>query len=99
MRVRSHCDHACFLLPPFDASRFATITNAMIIPINHPASTSSKNGALPPQLAKLSGGEVVLIELQGAFEVDGDRAGQSIGTLSFTNPVSHYLVAFAMQII
>ncbi|KII85100.1 hypothetical protein PLICRDRAFT_331314 [Plicaturopsis crispa FD-325 SS-3] len=57
----------------------------MIIPINIPASGSSTTPKLPPQLATLGNDEVVLIELQGALEVEcnapTDRDGQMVGKL------------------
>ncbi|TFK49393.1 hypothetical protein OE88DRAFT_1683280 [Heliocybe sulcata] len=54
----------------------------MIIPITLPRSSSSAP-SLPPALAKLGSSEVVLLELQGSLEVEGDRAGQAVGTLTF----------------
>ncbi|KAG6832784.1 hypothetical protein H0H92_009402 [Tricholoma furcatifolium] len=59
----------------------------MIIPINVASSSSSSNPKLPPNLAKISHDEVVLIELQGAFEVEcnhpSEREGKLIGKLNF----------------
>ncbi|TFK49386.1 hypothetical protein OE88DRAFT_422511 [Heliocybe sulcata] len=54
----------------------------MIIPITLPRPSSS-SPSLPRALAKLGSSEVVLIELQGSLEVEGDRAGQAVGTLTF----------------
>ncbi|TDL25684.1 hypothetical protein BD410DRAFT_716936 [Rickenella mellea] len=56
----------------------------MIIPINF-ASSSNSDARLPPQLARIGTDEVVLIELQGALQVEGDRAGQQVGKLHFAN--------------
>ncbi|KAG6835502.1 hypothetical protein H0H93_000764 [Arthromyces matolae] len=57
----------------------------MIIPIN--VASSSSNLKLPPGLAKISHDEVVLIELQGALEVDSnqpnERDGKLVGKLNF----------------
>ncbi|KAG6857423.1 hypothetical protein H0H87_004785 [Tephrocybe sp. NHM501043] len=73
----------------------------MIIPINV-ASTSS-NPKLPPGLAKISHDEVVLIELQGALEVEcnhpNERDGKLVGKIkvdSATNKstllIGHHLL-------
>ncbi|KAI0955683.1 hypothetical protein AcV7_006281 [Taiwanofungus camphoratus] len=55
----------------------------MIIPVNLPDSGSSvsTSATLPPQLAQFGGDELVLIELQGSLEVEGDRRGQTVGKL------------------
>ncbi|KAJ7745660.1 Ctf8-domain-containing protein [Mycena metata] len=58
----------------------------MIISINFPTSSaSSSTPKLPPALAKISHDELVLIELQGALEVecthDGERDGRLVGRL------------------
>ncbi len=56
----------------------------MLIPITFNASESLEK--LPPSLAKISHDEVVLIELQGALEIDSsrpnERDGKLVGTLS-----------------
>ncbi|KAI0046579.1 hypothetical protein FA95DRAFT_1356654 [Auriscalpium vulgare] len=55
----------------------------MIIPITLPdASGSSK---LPPSLAQIGTSELVLIELQGTLEVEGDKRGQTVGTLTMSD--------------
>lgn len=41
----------------------------------------------PPQLAKLGSNEVVLLELQGSFHVEGDNSGQMIGKLQMESEV------------
>ena len=52
----------------------------MIIPITlKPPSDDSRT--LPPQLANLGNGEIVLIELQGSLEVQGPTDSQFVGTL------------------
>ncbi|KDQ57261.1 hypothetical protein JAAARDRAFT_131402 [Jaapia argillacea MUCL 33604] len=51
----------------------------MFIPINLALDGSNK---LPSQLAKISHDELVLIELQGRLEVEGDRTGQAVGKLT-----------------
>lgn len=38
---------------------------------------------LPPQLADLGNGHLVLIELQGSLEVQGSTDAQFVGTLTF----------------
>jgi len=54
----------------------------MIIPINLATERhSSSRTTFPPQLAQFGSDEIVLIELQGTLEVDGDRAGQMVGKL------------------
>ena len=59
----------------------------MIIPVN--IATSSTGPTLPPQLAKFGTDELVLIELQGLLDVEGDTAGQLVGKLDLeTDPVS-----------
>ncbi len=47
--------------------------------------------SFPPQLAKLGSDEIVLVELQGELEVQGEKAGGVIGTLSMKNAVSKLL--------
>ncbi|OSX57620.1 hypothetical protein POSPLADRAFT_1155935 [Postia placenta MAD-698-R-SB12] len=54
----------------------------MIIPIhasNVGASTSQHT--FPPQLAQFGSEEVILIELQGSLEAEGDKQGQTVGKL------------------
>lgn len=54
----------------------------MIIPIhvsNVGASTSQHK--FPPQLAQFGSEEVILIELQGSLEAEGDKQGQTVGKL------------------
>lgn len=57
----------------------------MLIPITFNAS-SSGNPKLPPALARISHDEVVLIELQGALQVEcnhpSERDGQLVGKLT-----------------
>ncbi|KAJ7865642.1 hypothetical protein B0H14DRAFT_2734118, partial [Mycena olivaceomarginata] len=57
----------------------------MIIPINFPVASTSTS-KLPPALATISHDELVLIELQGNFEVectnDRERDGKLVGRLS-----------------
>lgn len=52
----------------------------MIIPITVAAGSSSR--LLPPQFAQFGADEVVLIEMQGALEVEGDSSGQFVGKLT-----------------
>ena len=59
----------------------------MIIPINLPSSPSADGRRFPPQLAKLGTEEVVLLELQGAFHVEGDQRGQMAARLQMENEV------------
>lgn len=54
----------------------------MIIPINITQAGTSSLKNLPPQLAQFGTDELVLIELQGALEVEGDGQGQVVGKLS-----------------
>ena len=48
----------------------------------------SSYNSLPPALVKLGASDVALVELQGNLEVEGDRDGDVIGTLSLEIPVS-----------
>lgn len=52
----------------------------MIIPINVAAAGSS-TCRLPPQFAQFGTNEVVLVEMQGALDVEGDSNGQFVGKL------------------
>ena len=52
----------------------------MIIPINVTPPSSSRR-TFPPQLAQYGTDEVVLIELQGSLDVEGEMAGQFVGKL------------------
>ena len=52
----------------------------MIIPITlKPPSDGGRK--LPPQLADLGNGNLVLIELQGSLEIQGSTDSQPVGTL------------------
>ena len=53
----------------------------MIIPINIAVSGSSSQ-PLPPQFAQFGTDELVLIEMQGKLEVEGDMNGQYVGKLT-----------------
>ncbi|OBZ72710.1 Chromosome transmission fidelity protein 8 [Grifola frondosa] len=53
----------------------------MLIPIHVESHDSSSKRSLPPQLAQFGADEIVLIELQGALEVEGDSRGQFVGKL------------------
>ena len=54
----------------------------MIIPINNLTTTPRVGSGLPPVLAQLGSSELVLLELQGDLEVEGDRNGQTVGKLT-----------------
>jgi chromosome transmission fidelity protein 8 len=67
----------------------------MIITLNISLPTSAEHDAarskLPPHLARLgdsNSDELVLIELQGALEVEGPKDGQLVGKLKFDDSVS-----------
>ncbi|KAG8930405.1 hypothetical protein FRC01_002831 [Tulasnella sp. 417] len=71
----------------------------MIIPLKFPTSKTTED--LPPQLARLGSDEVVLIELQGFLEIEGEaNEGEEVvvGTLSMDNPdrptltIGHHLL-------
>ncbi len=67
----------------------------MIIPVNLPSSSNSENETtFPPQLAKLGTKEVILLELQGSVQTEGDRDGQLVGTLKIDEKVSMVYVSF-----
>ena len=55
----------------------------MLIDINVdlPGPSSTTRRPLPPQLVQFGTEELVLIELQGALEVDGNKDGQLVGKL------------------
>lgn len=53
----------------------------MVIPIILNVASCSNGRTLPPQLARFGTDEVVLIELQGALDVEGDRQGETVGKL------------------
>ena len=57
----------------------------MIIPINNPAHSKKPESRFPPQLAKLGTDEIILIELQGSFQVEGDSSGQLAARLNLDN--------------
>ncbi|EJD06874.1 uncharacterized protein FOMMEDRAFT_76607 [Fomitiporia mediterranea MF3/22] len=58
----------------------------MIIPINISAATSDESSTkFPPQLAKLGTDEVIIIELQGSFHVEGDQSGHLAARLKLEN--------------
>ncbi|KAI0090997.1 Ctf8-domain-containing protein [Irpex rosettiformis] len=74
----------------------------MIIPIN--IATSSAGPTLPPQLAKFGTDELVLIELQGSLDVEGEISGQLVGKLDLeTDPkkptllIGHHLLEGKLQ--
>ncbi|KAK7690444.1 hypothetical protein QCA50_005542 [Cerrena zonata] len=57
----------------------------MIIPINlHPerSSSTSSTCTFPPALAQFGSDELILVELQGSLEVEGDNIGATVGKLS-----------------
>lgn len=71
----------------------------MIIPLKFPTNKTTED--LPPQLARLGSDEVVLIELQGFLELEGEaNEGEEVvvGTLSMDNPdrptltIGHHLL-------
>ncbi|KAM5537807.1 hypothetical protein V8D89_008575 [Ganoderma adspersum] len=55
----------------------------MLIPINIalPGPSTPRRPHLPPQLVQFGTDELVLIELQGALEVEGNKDGQLVGKL------------------
>jgi hypothetical protein len=70
----------------------------MLIPINFEPSSSKPK--LPPSLAKISHDEVVLIELQGALEVEstqeGEKDGKMVGNLEVDNAQVRLIVVLRM---
>lgn len=46
-----------------------------------PGPSSSQHRQLPPQLVQFGSEGLLLIELQGALEVEGDKNGQLVGKL------------------
>ena len=63
------------------------VATRMLIPINIAVSGSSSR-PLPPQFAQFGTDELVLIELQGSFQTEGDRAGQLAAHLHVGETVS-----------
>jgi len=68
----------------------------MIIPVTlKPPSEGGRK--LPPQLANLGNGDLVLIELQGSLEVQGSADTKIVGTLEIDPKTVCALLATAMQ--
>jgi hypothetical protein len=61
--------------------------SSMIIPIQLPAQVSPPEYPLPTAFATLSSNEIVIIELQGSIETEGDHTNQIIGMLDMSNQV------------
>ncbi|KAF7293754.1 hypothetical protein HMN09_01170700 [Mycena chlorophos] len=76
-------DHVC-ASPLLSTSIFASPFTLIIIPISFNLGASGLH-TLPPALARISHSEVVLVELQGALEVDyvkpSERDGKLVGRL------------------
>ncbi|KAI0333364.1 hypothetical protein GY45DRAFT_1244918 [Cubamyces sp. BRFM 1775] len=55
----------------------------MLVPVNVaiPGPSSAPQRKLPPQLVQYGTDELVLIELQGALDVEGNKDGQLVGKL------------------
>ena len=68
----------------------------MIIPVNINIAGSS-SGPLPPQFAQYGTDEVVLIELQGELEVEGESGGQLVGKLTVDNNTVSLHVSSALN--
>jgi len=67
----------------------------MIIPITlKPPPDDART--LPPQLANLGNGDIVLIELQGSLEVQGSTDSQFVGTLEIDPKTVCVLLATIM---
>ena len=69
----------------------------MIIPVTFDSAGSSTASKLPPALAKISHDEVVLIEMQGAIEVETatpqEKNGKLVGRLQLDEAtVRHYIL-------
>ncbi|TBU51931.1 Ctf8-domain-containing protein [Dichomitus squalens] len=72
----------------------------MLIPINIdlPGPSTPRRPNLPPQLIQFGTDELILIELQGSLEVEGNRDGQLVGKLrvdAVTKPtlvIGHHLL-------
>ncbi|CCA68902.1 hypothetical protein PIIN_02762 [Serendipita indica DSM 11827] len=56
----------------------------MIIPVRLPSQVPSPDHALPPAVASIGFNELVLLELQGSIEIEGDYAGETIGMLDMS---------------
>lgn len=68
----------------------------MIIPVTlKPPSDDGRK--LPPQLANLGNGDLVLIELQGSLEVQGSADSQFVGTLEIDPKTVCALLATIMK--
>ncbi|KAJ3720819.1 Ctf8-domain-containing protein [Lentinula guzmanii] len=77
----------------------------MIIPVTFDAHSSSSSNAqkLPPSLAKISHDEVVLLDLQGALELESthpnERDGKLVGTLSIDNDLKRPILRIGHHLI
>ena len=56
----------------------------MIIPVRLPSQVASPDHALPPAVASIGSNELVLLELQGSIEAEGDYTGEAIATLDMS---------------
>jgi len=59
----------------------------MIIPIRLSGLAVAPAHPLPPILASTGFNEVVILELQGSIDTEGDYSGESIGQLDLSIPV------------
>lgn len=60
----------------------------MIIPVQLPAQVPPPTSSLPPVLASIGVNEIVIIELQGSIETEGDYSGEAIASLNMSIPAS-----------
>ncbi|KAJ3987418.1 hypothetical protein F5890DRAFT_1551453 [Lentinula detonsa] len=77
----------------------------MLIPVTFDAQSSSSSNMqkLPPSLAKISHDEVVLLDLQGALELESthpnERDGKLVGTLSIDNDLKRPILRIGHHLI
>jgi len=70
----------------------------MIIPIRLPGQVAAPTHSLPPVLATIGFNEVVILELQGSLETEGDYSGETIAQLDMSIPtkptlrIGHHLL-------
>lgn len=71
----------------------------MLIPINVaiPDPSSAQRKKLPPQLVQFGTDELVLIDLQGALDVEGNKDGQLVGKLRIDPATVRALVLYELS--
>ncbi len=74
----------------------------MLVPVNVniPGASSPSHRKLPPSLVKFGSDELILIEMQGSLEVDGNKDSQLVGKLRVDpETVRHPLSSFDIRLL